>query len=150
MVGSRLTHLQLLACASSCAITACCAAQCSLILGYDLYGNDLLGPDGKPAPQNVSGPAACCDLCSTKPQGTIPKGVCKGDSSPTANSHVHFPRFHTQPFPDRPDSTHSLGGATKLCRCGSLELQSRYKHLLDENGPWQLDRMRPKQAVPER
>lgn len=53
------------------------AAQCSLILGHDLYGNDLLGPDKKPAPQNVSGPAECCDLCSTKPEHTIPQGKCK-------------------------------------------------------------------------
>ena len=53
------------------------AAQCSLILGHDLYGNDLLGPDKKPAPQNVSGPAACCDLCSTKPESTVPQGKCR-------------------------------------------------------------------------
>ncbi len=76
MLG-RLTHLLF---ASACVNTACYAAQCNLILGYDLYGNDLLGPDGKPAPQNVSGPAACCNLCSTKAQGTTPKGVCKGDT----------------------------------------------------------------------
>ena len=52
------------------------AAQCALILGHDLYGNDLLGPAGKPLPLPVSGPAECCDKCSTKAVGAEPKGRC--------------------------------------------------------------------------
>lgn len=50
--------------------------KCSLTDGYDFNGNDLLGPNGKPAPQPVANPAACCDLCASKPESQTPKGNC--------------------------------------------------------------------------
>jgi hypothetical protein len=38
-------------------------ATCDVTHGYDFNGNDLLGPNGRPAPQNCSaGPGACCDM----------------------------------------------------------------------------------------
>eukprot|EP01050_Picozoa_sp_SAG11_P044642 SAG11_NODE_21822_length_418_cov_0.630094_2_plen_87_part_01 len=40
---------------------------CSVTEGYDFTGNDLLGPDGKPAPQHCpDGPGACCSMCARK------------------------------------------------------------------------------------
>ena len=51
-------------------------AQCALTEGYDFNGNDLLGPSGKPQPQPVADPAACCELCATKPTQQQPRGNC--------------------------------------------------------------------------
>ena len=43
-------------------------ATCDVTHGYDFDGNDLLGPDGRPAPQNCSaGPGACCDMVRPPP-----------------------------------------------------------------------------------
>ena len=64
------------------ALLLLCAAgspqpQCTMVQGYDLYGHDLLGPDGKPAPQPCpGGPAACCAMCSAKDPAEEPKGTC--------------------------------------------------------------------------
>ena len=62
-------------------LAACVAApggrnRCAVIEGWDLTGNDLLGADGKPSPQPVADPGACCDLCASKPVAQRPQGKC--------------------------------------------------------------------------
>ena len=52
------------------------AAQCTLTAGFDFTGDDLLGPNGKPAPQPSKSPADCCNLCASKLNSTEPKGKC--------------------------------------------------------------------------
>jgi hypothetical protein len=64
------------ACSTEAASTSS-AAHCTIIDGWDLTGNDLLGPNGKPAPQPCEGgPGDCCDMCATKPEDQEPKGKC--------------------------------------------------------------------------
>lgn len=52
-------------------------AQCVLIPHTDLMGNDLLSSNrSKPLPQPCASPAACCEMCATKPAVKEPKGTC--------------------------------------------------------------------------
>ena len=46
-----------------CAAPCKAPATCDVTRGYDFDGNDLLGPDGRPAPQNCSaGPGAYLNM----------------------------------------------------------------------------------------
>ena len=66
-----------LLCCSAAATASAGGAQCTIIEGWDLTGNDLLGRSGKPLPQPCpGGPGDCCEMCATKPEEQEPKGKC--------------------------------------------------------------------------